>query len=155
MIARAQPFLAPDHCPDQGTFQEEGEHAFHGQRLPDEITGEFGETRPVCAELKFHRYTGNDTDRKVDAKNARPKARCIAKSFVTGTQVSPFKIYNDPRQSHRELGKEIMIGDSKRELEPAPKKCVFHKVENLDRSAGQSAANQRILPITDDGNHEK
>src|SRR5580700_7297729 len=98
MIAWAQPFLAPDHCPDHGTFQEEGEHAFHGQRLPDEITGKFGETRPVGAELKFHRDAGNDTDGKVDAKNPRPETRCICESFVTGTQVPPSKIYNDPCQ---------------------------------------------------------
>jgi hypothetical protein len=48
-----------------------------------------------------------------------------------------------------------MIGDGERELEPAPKKCVFHKVENLDRPPSQSAANPRIVPIIGDGHRVK
>src|ERR1700741_5138725 len=49
--------------------------------------------------------------------------------------MTPFEIHDDPRQPHRELGKEIMIADGKSELQPAPKNGVFHKIVSEIRTA--------------------
>ena len=72
--------------------------------------------RPVRAELKFHRDAGHHADGKIDSENARPKTRGISESFITGAQMSPFEIDEKPRQPHRELRKQIVIGDGEREL---------------------------------------
>src|SRR5438034_10786278 len=67
MSALSQSFFAPDQCADERAFQEEGEHAFHRQRLSDDATGVFGKIRPVRSELELHRNAGPDTDRHLQS----------------------------------------------------------------------------------------
>jgi hypothetical protein len=66
--------------------------------------------------LKFHRDAGHHADGEVDPENARPKTRGISKSFIAGAQMFPFEKDNDPRQPHRQLRKQVVIGDGECEL---------------------------------------
>src|SRR6266403_3094884 len=86
MSARSKSLLAPDQGADERAFQEEGEHAFHRQRLSDDATGVFGKVRPVRSELKFHRDAGDDPDGKIQSENLRPKSNGLIVFFVTGPQ---------------------------------------------------------------------
>jgi hypothetical protein len=54
--------------------------------------------------------------------------------------VPPFEIDNDPRQPHRELWKQVVVGDGERELEPAPKNGVCHKNISCSYPCGFSDA---------------
>src|SRR5439155_3161787 len=73
MSARSQSFFAPDQCADERAFQEEGEHAFHRQRLSDDATGVFGKVRPIRSELEFHRNPSDDADSEIESEDLRPK----------------------------------------------------------------------------------
>src|SRR6266403_2367616 len=74
MATRPESFLTPDQCADERALQEEGEHAFHRQRLSDDATGVFGKVRPIRSELEFHRNAGDDTDREIQSENLGPKS---------------------------------------------------------------------------------
>jgi hypothetical protein len=54
-------------------FQEEREHAFHGQRLPDHAAGGFRKARPVGAELKLHGDAGDHAHGEVDGEDRAQK----------------------------------------------------------------------------------
>src|SRR5438309_8153843 len=74
MATRPKSFLTPDQCADERALQEEGEHAFHRQRLSDDATGVFGKVRPIRSELEFHRNSGHDADREIQSENLGPKS---------------------------------------------------------------------------------
>src|SRR5215469_13012931 len=88
VIALAQPLLAPDQRADERTFEEEREHAFHGQRLADHSAGISGETGPVRSELKLHGNASNHPDGKVDAEDFAPKSDGFIVFFIAGFQGS-------------------------------------------------------------------
>ena len=83
---RTEPLLSVQEQSKEGGLQEEGEHAFHGQRLADHASGEAREVRPVRAELKFHRNSGNDSHHKVDAEDPGPEARGLVIGLVIAAQ---------------------------------------------------------------------
>src|SRR5262249_25250191 len=78
-------------------------------------------------ELKFHRDSCDHPHRKVDPENPRPESRRIPKALLAAAKMPPFEIHDDPRQSHRELRKQIVIGDRERELHARPEEGVRHK----------------------------
>ncbi|MGC3991945.1 MAG: hypothetical protein QM796_20095 [Chthoniobacteraceae bacterium] len=124
VIARPEPFLAPDQRANEGAFQKEREHALHRQRLPDDAAAVARKARPVRAELKFHRDAGHHPDRKVQPKDFRPEPRGLIVFFLAGPERLPFPKNEKPRQPHRELREEVMIGDGKGELDAMPERGI-------------------------------
>src|SRR5438552_15939751 len=116
MSARSQSFFAPDQCADERTFQEEGEHAFHRQRLSDHATSVFRKVRPVRSKLKLHRNAGDDTDREIESENLGPKSNGLVVFIIAGAERAPFPVHTEPRQAHRELWKQVVINDREPEL---------------------------------------
>src|SRR5438132_9760510 len=92
MSVRSQSFFAPDQRTNERALQEEGEHAFHRQRLSDHATGVFGKVRPVRSELKLHRNAGDDADREIESEYLGPKPDSLIVFFITGPQRAPFPI---------------------------------------------------------------
>ena len=121
MSARAQSFLAPDQRADERALQEEGEHAFHRQRLSDHTAGVFGKVRPIRSELEFHRNAGDDADGKIKSENLGPKSDGLVVFIIAGAQCAPFPVNDEPRQPHRELREQVVINDREPELQPVPK----------------------------------
>src|SRR6266550_2643695 len=103
MCARAESFLAPDQRTDKRALQEEREHPFHRQRLTDDATSVFGKVRPIRSE------------------NFRPKSDGLVVFIIAGAERAPFPVNDEPRQSHRELWKQVVINDREPELQPVPK----------------------------------
>src|SRR5215475_11492171 len=58
----------------EGRFEKERKHAFHAQRLSDDPSSRFRESRPIGAELKFHRDPRDDSHREVDRENTSPES---------------------------------------------------------------------------------
>ena len=106
MAARAQALFAEKEKAQETRFQEEGEHAFHGQRLANHSAGGAGELRPIGAELKFHGNSRHHAHGEVDAEDVRPEARRFVVMFVTGSQRHRFQNHDEQRQSHGELRKQ-------------------------------------------------
>ena len=50
-----------------------------------------------------------------------PDPRRVAEFFIARAQMFPLEKNDDPRQPHRELRKQIVIGDGERKLQAAPK----------------------------------
>src|SRR5262249_21898941 len=89
----------------------------HAARIP-------GKARPVRAKLKLHGNAGDDTHGKIEAENLGPKPHGLIIFFITRPQGAPFPIHQEPRQSHGELRKEVVIGQREAELHPAPKRRI-------------------------------
>ena len=70
----AQPLFAKQEQAQETRFQEEREHAFHGQRLADHAAGGPGEPRPVRAELEFHGDAGHHAHGEVDGEDLAPRS---------------------------------------------------------------------------------
>src|SRR5205085_10368181 len=121
MVAGSQSLFAEDERTDKSAFQEESEHAFHGQCLSDHAARILGKPRPVGAELKLHRNSGNNTYGKIESENLCPESNGFIIPFISSSQRTPFPIDQKPCQAHGELREEIMIGDGKSELQSTPK----------------------------------
>src|ERR1035441_7045078 len=71
----AEALFAEEENAEETGFQEEGEDAFHGEGLPDDSAGGFGEARPVGAELEFHGDAGDYTHGEIDGEDPGPETR--------------------------------------------------------------------------------
>src|SRR5690242_12931832 len=121
MIPRAQPLFTPNKRADKRTLQKKREHAFHRQCLSDHAARIAGKVSPVRSELKLHGNAGDNTHGKIKSENLGPKPNRLIVLFITGPQSTPFPIDYEPRQSHGELRKKVVIGQREGELQPAPK----------------------------------
>ena len=65
--------LAEQEHAEEGRLGEEGEDAFHEERLPDDAAGVVREARPVGPELELHRDAGDDAGCKGDREDLRPE----------------------------------------------------------------------------------
>ena len=77
-----QALFAEEEEAEESRLQEEGEDAFHSQRLADDAAGAARELRPVGAELKFHGNAGDDAEQEVDGEDLRPEARGLVLALV-------------------------------------------------------------------------
>src|SRR6266513_2214243 len=74
MAARSESSLTPDQRTNERALQEEREHPFHRQRLPNHAAGILRKIRPIRSELEFHRNSGHDADREIEAEDLGPKS---------------------------------------------------------------------------------
>src|SRR4029077_2095223 len=107
MSARSESFFAPDQRANERALQKEREHAFHRQRLSNYSAGISGKIRPVRAELKFHRDSGDDADGEIESENFCPKPNRAIVFLVTTSERAPFPVNQKPRQPHGELRKQV------------------------------------------------
>src|SRR5437870_9334866 len=70
-----EPPLAEEEEGQEGRLEEEGEDAFHGERLADDATGRAREARPIGPELELERDARHDAHGEVDRDAAPPEAR--------------------------------------------------------------------------------
>src|SRR5438067_10933554 len=109
MSARSEPFFAPAQCADERALQEEGEHAFHRQRLSDDATGVFGKVCPIRSELELHRNSGDDADREIQSENLGPKPDGLTVFIIARAERAPSPLNDESRTSHRELQQALRI----------------------------------------------
>jgi hypothetical protein len=77
MAARPQLSFAEEEQPEERGLGEEREQPFHRERQADDTPGGVRKARPIRPELKLHRDSRNDPDRKVERENASPETREI------------------------------------------------------------------------------
>ena len=126
VLARPEPLLAPDQRAHERALEQEGKHPFHREGLSDDATRVLGEIRPIRPELEFHRDACDYADGEVQSKDLRPETGRGSVALVTGPERAPFPVDEEPGQSHRQLGKEIVVGDREGELKPVPQGRVVH-----------------------------
>ena len=85
--------------------------------LADHAPGKARKVRPVRAELKFHRDPGNDSKHEVDTKDPGPETRGLMVSLVVAAKTKGLEHYDERREPHRELGKEVVKGDSEGKMQ--------------------------------------
>ena len=122
----SEALLSPHEHPDERALEQERKHPLHRERLPDDTAGVLGKPRPVGPELKLHRDAGHDTDGKGEAEDLGPESCGRRVSFVARSQRTPLPVHEKPREPHRELGKQVVIGDGECELQPMPERGVVH-----------------------------
>ena len=103
--ARAELLLSIEKETQERRFQEEREHAFHGQRLANHAASKAREMGPVSAELEFHGNAGYHAEHEVDAEDARPEACRLVISLIVAPETQALEHHDEWRQSHGELGK--------------------------------------------------
>jgi hypothetical protein len=124
MAAPPQTPLAEHEQAEERRFEEEGEHAFHRQRLPDDAAGDLREARPVRAELKLHRQAGDDADGEVDAEDPNPEPRRVVPLRAPGAERCSLHDDDEQRQSECQLRKQIVVDDGEGELHPVPEQGI-------------------------------
>ncbi len=92
------------------------------------------EPGPIGSELELHGNSGYDTEEKVDCKYLGPETRCLVISLITFPEGERFEDDDQRRQAHRQLGKEIVIGNRKREVQPMNHECAIHHASPLNSS---------------------
>src|SRR5271163_2378803 len=117
-------------------FEEEREDSFHRESLPDHGARVLREHRPVVAELELHRNSSHDTDDKIYSKNARPKARSLVVMLIFSSNRERLEYDNEQPQTHRQLGKQVVKRDRKRELNPVNEERIHikHPIPNAEES---------------------
>src|SRR6266702_3043632 len=78
------------------------------QWLADNSAGAACEFGPVGAELKFHGNSSDDAENEVDGEYPGPESRGLVVPFVSSGQTDRLEDDDEQRQSHSELGKEIV-----------------------------------------------
>src|SRR5580658_1711828 len=111
MAARAEPFFSVKKKSEECGFEEESEHAFHGQSLTDYASGEAGEVRPVGAKLKFHGNSSDHAQQEIDAENLCPEARRLIVDLILATKTQGLKNNNQGRETHGQLREKIVEGN--------------------------------------------
>src|SRR5439155_21427852 len=97
----------------------------------DHAAGEFGEALPVGAELELHRDAGDDAGAEIQSENADPEPR----RRVLAAQAQE---EDEQREPHRELRKQVVVGDGEAELEAMPEERIGHKSSFRSRSSASS-----------------
>ena len=118
MCQLAEALFAVEEEAEEGRLQEEGEGAFHGQRLTNDATREAREMRPVGTELEFHGNAGDDAEDEADAEDLRPEARRGVIAFVVLPQTNRLQRHHQRGQAHGELREEVVEGSGKCEVQP-------------------------------------
>ena len=124
---RAEPLLAVQQQSEKSRFQEERKHPLHGQRLSNHAAGRFGERGPVRAELKFHGDPGDYAEGKINSKDAGPEPRRAMIVFVTGAERFRLEVDEQQRETHGELGKEVMKSDGEGKVKTMDVQRLSHK----------------------------
>ena len=137
--ARTKASFSPDEHADEPALEQECEHPLHRERLADDATCIRGEARPVGAELELHRNAGDDADGKVQPEDSRPEPCRGCVSLISSTQGTPLPEHQEPRQPHRELGKQVVIRDGERELKPMPECRIIHDGQRLPAVRARNA----------------
>src|SRR5579863_10073055 len=117
MQPRAKPLFAKEKEPQKRRLEEKRKYSFHRQRLPDHASSGSGKLRPVRPELKFHGDARHHSERKADSENFGPEPRRLVPALVTRAQRDALQNEYKQRKPHRELWKNVMKCDCKRELE--------------------------------------
>ena len=126
VLARPEPLLAPDERADERALEQEGKHPFHRERLSDDAARVLREVRPVRPELELHRDAGDHADGEVQPEDLRPEPGRGGVALITGPERAPLPVDEEPGESHRQLRKEIVVGDGEGELKPVPQGGVVH-----------------------------
>jgi hypothetical protein len=90
---------------EKGRLEEEGEDAFHGERLTDNSTGAARKLRPVGPELELHGDSGYNAKHEVDGEDSCPETRSLVVTLVPAGQRNRLENDDKLRQTHGELGK--------------------------------------------------
>ena len=84
-------------------FEKEGKDSFHRERRCDHTARVLRKAGPIGAELKFHRYTSNDTEEKIHCEYFRPKPCRSVVAFITGAERERFENDDERREPHRQF----------------------------------------------------
>jgi hypothetical protein len=61
---------------------------------------------------------------EIEAEDFCPESRGLRITLIAGAKRHPLPDHDEPRQPHRELGKEIVIGYGESELDPMPERGI-------------------------------
>ena len=128
--------LSEQECAEEAGFEEEREHAFHGQGLSDDASGRFGETRPVGPELKFHGDAGDHAHGEIDGEYFCPEAGRAVVVLVAGAQGHGLEHQDQQREAHGQLRKEVVEGDGECEMQAVNGEGVHESNIVARREAG-------------------
>src|SRR5258706_13064002 len=143
MCTGTEALFSKEEQAEEGGFQKEGEHAFHGEGLSDDASGKAGEVGPVGAELEFQWNAGDYTYDERDPEDSGPEARGLVVGFVAGTQCQSLQDHDEGREAHGELRKQIVERGGKCELQAVDEERAIH--EELPRVPGGQLAGRILL----------
>src|SRR5262249_31322330 len=112
-----EPLLAENQQPEEARFEKEREYTLHGQGLPDDTPSGFGETRPIGAELEFHRDAGYHSEGEVDGEDPDPKASRVVVVLASRAERDRFQNQDQQRQAHGQLGEQVMKSNREGEVQ--------------------------------------
>src|SRR5215472_11896481 len=124
MSQTRKPLLAEEQQSEERRLKEEREYPFHGERLPDHTTGTPRELRPIRAELKLHRNACDHAEHEVHGKDPHPETCRDVIQRVVGSQGHRLQHYDQQRETHRQLWKEIVIRNREGKENPMKRQRV-------------------------------
>src|SRR5262249_35232107 len=74
--------------------------------------------------LKLHRDASHDANGEVDPEDAPPEARRRVIALIAFANREDLEDEDEEREAHRELGKQVVVGDGESELKPIPCKRI-------------------------------
>src|SRR5881409_2970451 len=101
----------------EGRLEEEGEDAFHGERLPDDATGRAREARPISPELELEWDARHDAHGEVGREDAPPEARGAVVVRIAAPERRRLEDHDEEREPHRQRREEVMVGGREGEVD--------------------------------------
>ena len=126
MALGAETLLAVQEQAQERRFQEEGEHALHGQGLSDHPAREAGEMRPVRAELELHRDARHYPEHKIDAEDLGPEASSLVVNLIVPAQGQGLQYHDQWRQPHGQLRKQVVKSNREGEVQAVNQESAIH-----------------------------
>src|SRR6267143_5984376 len=93
------------------------------------------EPGPIGAELELHGNSGYDPEKKVDCKYLSPETRGLVVSLIPFPECERLEDDDERGQPHRQLRKEVVIGNRKRKVQTMNYECAVHYECPLSRPA--------------------
>src|SRR5205823_9709017 len=113
----------------EGRFEEEGEDAFHGERLPDDAAGTARESRPVGPELELEGDARDDPHSEVGREDASPEAGGPVVVRIGRPKRRRLEDDDDQGEPHRQLREKVVVGGREGEVDA----MGSHGVHDLQR----------------------
>src|SRR5579884_645719 len=126
MAHGAEAFFTKKKQSKKSRFQEKRKYAFHYQWRANHASCDAGKLCPVCAELEFHWDSSDHTENKIDAKDFCPETRRLIINFIFRPQCHCLQHHNQQRQSHGELGKQVVECCCESKMKPVSQKSAIH-----------------------------
>src|SRR6266498_4762428 len=126
MPVRTKALFTEEKQTQEGRLEKESEDTFHCQGGSNDAAGVLRKLGPIGPKLELHGNSGDNPEEKVYGKDFRPEPCGSIIRFVLFPKCQRLENDDQRCKSHRQLRKEIVIGDGEGKVQAMYDQCFIH-----------------------------